>query len=221
GDSASDAYWDRVRDAWENGGQRKVVVKVPNEEVLNEVVAAGREAGLLVSTIRDAGRTQIAAGSKTVAAFGPGPESDCSLMSRQLSSSAPVATGRSCCLEDRSLDQVLAMAERQLSTAAVHYESLSPMVLASRVAALDDAFGWLVDHLPTMRPLLCLIKGEYDSCIRRLCRSLEVAALAANRLDLVDVEMAVKLEHARSQHDSVVVGGAVLQRPRVPDVPSG
>ncbi|KAF4659810.1 Gluconate transport-inducing protein [Perkinsus olseni] len=28
GDSASDAYWDRVRDAWENGGQRKVVVKV-------------------------------------------------------------------------------------------------------------------------------------------------------------------------------------------------
>lgn len=50
-------------------------VQVPNEEVLNEVVAAGREAGLLVSTIRDAGRTQIAAGSKTVAAFGPGPES--------------------------------------------------------------------------------------------------------------------------------------------------
>ncbi|EER05649.1 conserved hypothetical protein [Perkinsus marinus ATCC 50983] len=71
----SDAYWTRVKEAWENGGQRKVVVKVPNEEVLNEVVAAGREAGLLVSTIRDAGRTQIAAGSKTVAAFGPGPES--------------------------------------------------------------------------------------------------------------------------------------------------
>ncbi|KAF4719088.1 hypothetical protein FOZ62_025330, partial [Perkinsus olseni] len=125
-------------------------------------------------------------------------------MSRQLSSSAAVATGRSCCLEDRPLDQVLAMAERQLSTAAVHYESLSPTVLTSRVAALDDAFGWLVDHLPTVRPLLCLIKGEYDSCIRRLCRSLEVAALAANRLDLVDVEMAVKLEHVRSQHDSVV-----------------
>ncbi|KAF4679301.1 Gluconate transport-inducing protein [Perkinsus olseni] len=192
GDSASDAYWDRVRDAWENGGQRKVVVKVPNEEVLNEVVAAGREAGLLVSTIRDAGRTQIAAGSKTVAAFGPGPESaidEVKPVERLLSLAEP---------------QVLAMAERQLSTATVHYESLSPTVLTSRVAALDDAFGWLVDHLPTVRPLLCLIKGEYDSCIRRLCRSLEVAALAANRLDLLDVEMAVKLEHVRSQHDSVV-----------------
>ncbi|KAF4688482.1 Gluconate transport-inducing protein [Perkinsus olseni] len=171
GDSASDAYWDRVRDAWENGGQRKVVVKVPNEEVLNEVVAAGREAGLLVSTIRDAGRTQIAAGSKNRGSLRP---------------------------------RCWQWPERQLSTATVRHESLSPMVLTSRVAALDDAFGWLVDHLPTMRPLLCLIKGEYDSCIRRLCRSLEVAALAANRLDLVDVEMAVKLEHVRSQHDSVV-----------------
>lgn len=57
---------------WENIGQPKVVVKVNSEEELLAIAAASREKGLVTSIIRDAGRTQIAPGSKTVLGVGPG-----------------------------------------------------------------------------------------------------------------------------------------------------
>lgn len=57
---------------WENLGQPKVVVKVNSEEELLEIAALSRQKGLVTSIIRDAGRTQIAPGSKTVLGVGPG-----------------------------------------------------------------------------------------------------------------------------------------------------
>jgi len=59
---------------WECSGQQKVTVKVETEEELLTLLAKARSLGLVAAVIADAGRTQIAAGSKTVLAVGPGPE---------------------------------------------------------------------------------------------------------------------------------------------------
>uniref|UniRef100_A0AAV2JDW3 Peptidyl-tRNA hydrolase 2, mitochondrial n=1 Tax=Knipowitschia caucasica TaxID=637954 RepID=A0AAV2JDW3_KNICA len=58
---------------WEYCGQPKVVVKAPDEETLIDLLARAKEMGLPVSLIQDAGRTQIAPGSRTVLGIGPGP----------------------------------------------------------------------------------------------------------------------------------------------------
>lgn len=58
---------------WEYYGQPKVVVKVPDEDSLLEMLCHAKEVGLPVSLIQDAGRTQIAPGSRTVLGVGPGP----------------------------------------------------------------------------------------------------------------------------------------------------
>ena len=58
---------------WESCGQAKVVVKCEDENELLAIAQRSRELGLVTSLIRDAGRTQIAPGSKTVLGVGPGP----------------------------------------------------------------------------------------------------------------------------------------------------
>lgn len=58
---------------WEYCGQPKVVVKAPDEDTLIYLLGCAKEAGLTVSLIQDAGRTQIAPGSRTVLGIGPGP----------------------------------------------------------------------------------------------------------------------------------------------------
>jgi PTH2 family peptidyl-tRNA hydrolase len=59
-------------DQWEWQGSRKVVVKVGSEEELQQIVMTALDKGLFATTIRDAGKTQIAAGSMTVGVIGPG-----------------------------------------------------------------------------------------------------------------------------------------------------
>lgn len=49
-----------------------MVVKVESEEELLAIADIAKEKGIFTSIIRDAGRTQIAPGSKTVLAVGPG-----------------------------------------------------------------------------------------------------------------------------------------------------
>ncbi|KAF9102768.1 hypothetical protein BGX29_004203 [Mortierella sp. GBA35] len=58
---------------WEYFGQAKVTLKVDNEEDMLLLQAQAMSIGLAAHSIRDAGRTQIAAGSRTVLAVGPGP----------------------------------------------------------------------------------------------------------------------------------------------------
>ncbi|KAK2879806.1 peptidyl-tRNA hydrolase 2, mitochondrial isoform X2 [Channa argus] len=58
---------------WEYCGQPKVVVKAPDEDTLINLLSHAKEVGLPVSLIQDAGRTQIAPGSRTVLGIGPGP----------------------------------------------------------------------------------------------------------------------------------------------------
>ncbi|KAJ2785529.1 hypothetical protein H4R18_000474 [Coemansia javaensis] len=61
--------------AWEVTGQAKVVLRCESEDELMELQGKARSAGLVAQSIRDAGRTQIAAGSRTVLGIGPGPAS--------------------------------------------------------------------------------------------------------------------------------------------------
>ncbi|XP_040006209.1 peptidyl-tRNA hydrolase 2, mitochondrial isoform X2 [Xiphias gladius] len=58
---------------WEYHGQPKVVLKAPDEDTLLDLLGQAKEIGLPVSLIQDAGRTQIAPGSRTVLGIGPGP----------------------------------------------------------------------------------------------------------------------------------------------------
>ena len=60
---------------WERLGQAKIAVQVGGEEQLEELQARAMSLGLCARVIRDAGRTQIQAGSTTVLGVGPGPKS--------------------------------------------------------------------------------------------------------------------------------------------------
>ena len=57
---------------WEENNQPKIVLKVKTEEELISVYKQAYEKGLACDIIQDAGRTQIARGSKTVVGIGPG-----------------------------------------------------------------------------------------------------------------------------------------------------
>lgn len=57
---------------WEDCGQPKITLKVDGENELDDLVRRAKAAGIPAASIRDAGRTQVAAGTKTVAAIGPG-----------------------------------------------------------------------------------------------------------------------------------------------------
>jgi len=59
--------------AWERTGCAKVAVKCPTEEEMDELYAKALSMGIPCCFIEDAGRTQIAAGSRTVLGLGPAP----------------------------------------------------------------------------------------------------------------------------------------------------
>ncbi|KAI9188965.1 hypothetical protein H9P43_000387 [Blastocladiella emersonii ATCC 22665] len=62
-----------MADRWKRYGQAKITLKCNDENEMLELQAIARSLSLPAQSIRDAGRTQIAAGSRTVLAIGPGP----------------------------------------------------------------------------------------------------------------------------------------------------
>jgi len=60
---------------WERHGQAKIAVQVKSEEELLNLQARARQLGITAEVIQDAGRTQIASGSRTVLGVGPAPKS--------------------------------------------------------------------------------------------------------------------------------------------------
>ncbi len=64
----------KTRRAWKGGGQKKVVVKAPDESTLFELADKARRDGLPHAVIRDAGHTQLDSGTATTVAIGPGEE---------------------------------------------------------------------------------------------------------------------------------------------------
>ncbi|EKX53634.1 hypothetical protein GUITHDRAFT_64118, partial [Guillardia theta CCMP2712] len=59
---------------WEKFGQAKICVQCPTEDEMWEIAKKAGAKGLITYIVMDAGRTQIAAGSRTVLAIGPAPE---------------------------------------------------------------------------------------------------------------------------------------------------
>ncbi|KAK9683773.1 hypothetical protein RND81_10G163500 [Saponaria officinalis] len=57
---------------WEQCGQAKIVVTCKNLKEMNKLEQEAETIGLPTFVVADAGRTQVAAGSKTVLAIGPG-----------------------------------------------------------------------------------------------------------------------------------------------------
>ncbi|KAJ4306856.1 hypothetical protein N0V88_000227 [Collariella sp. IMI 366227] len=60
---------------WERNGQAKIAVQVKSEDELLELMGKARSLGVTAEVIADAGRTQIASGSRTVLGVGPAPKS--------------------------------------------------------------------------------------------------------------------------------------------------
>lgn len=58
---------------WEMSGQPKIVCRVDSEEEMAQVASKAQELGLITAVVRDAGRTQVVPGTKTVLGIGPGP----------------------------------------------------------------------------------------------------------------------------------------------------
>ncbi|KAG6544698.1 hypothetical protein Mapa_013888 [Marchantia paleacea] len=69
---------------WEDCGQPKIVVTCRNQHEMNELRAKAERAGLPCFTVADAGRTQVAAGSKTVLSIGPGAKTTIDNVTRHL-----------------------------------------------------------------------------------------------------------------------------------------
>lgn len=59
---------------WWGEGQKKIVLKVKSERELMELKRTAKEKGLLAIVIRDAGHTQIKAGTATALVIGPDEE---------------------------------------------------------------------------------------------------------------------------------------------------
>ncbi|GET85953.1 hypothetical protein, conserved [Leishmania tarentolae] len=73
--SPESASWVQWYDAWSASGCSKVALQCPDEAAMMALAKHARQVNLPHYVIRDAGRTQVAPGSKTVVAVGPGPKS--------------------------------------------------------------------------------------------------------------------------------------------------
>lgn len=60
---------------WEEGGEAKIVVKLPDAEAGMDIVKAAMMQDLNAYCVHDAGRTQVPRGSMTAVAVGPAPAS--------------------------------------------------------------------------------------------------------------------------------------------------
>ncbi len=61
-------------EAWEQTGQAKVTLKVESQDEMMQLVKKAKDFGVTAQYIRDAGRTQLAPNTVTVAAIGPAPK---------------------------------------------------------------------------------------------------------------------------------------------------
>ncbi len=67
------ADWREWVKAWLFRAQAKISLKVESEHMMDEICAAAIAAGLPCEVIEDAGRTEVAPGTRTVAGIGPCP----------------------------------------------------------------------------------------------------------------------------------------------------
>jgi PTH2 family peptidyl-tRNA hydrolase len=71
---AYEATDDRTAKTWKGDGAKKVVLKVEDERSLLDLADEARAQGLPHAVVRDAGHTQLDAGTVTALGIGPGDE---------------------------------------------------------------------------------------------------------------------------------------------------
>lgn len=76
--------WSEWLSTWLAAGSAKIALQCDSESALLELAKAAKESHVPHYVIRDAGRTQIAAGSKTVVVIGPAPKSKVDLLTGHL-----------------------------------------------------------------------------------------------------------------------------------------
>ena len=59
----------KMLEDWENNGTKKIAAKLKDEAAMNFLISKATDAGIEFYTVQDAGRTQVAAGSRTVIAL--------------------------------------------------------------------------------------------------------------------------------------------------------
>ena len=60
---------EKMLEDWENNGTKKIAAKLKDEAAMNLLISHATDAGIEFYTVQDAGRTQVAAGSRTVIAL--------------------------------------------------------------------------------------------------------------------------------------------------------
>ena len=65
---------DKMRNAWKNEGSKKVILKVGGEMELRNLYETAKKLKISAALIRDAGATEIPAGTMTCVGFGPDEE---------------------------------------------------------------------------------------------------------------------------------------------------
>ncbi|MFB6196784.1 MAG: peptidyl-tRNA hydrolase Pth2, partial [Halobacteriaceae archaeon] len=65
-----------VQNTWTNEGATKVVLQVEGEDELMELATRARTSDIPHATVKDAGRTQLAPGTRTALGIGPAPDED-------------------------------------------------------------------------------------------------------------------------------------------------
>ncbi len=70
----AERYYKDWADNWFKEGQKKVAVKVDNEQTLMEIAMKAKIADLPFAIINDAGLTELTPGTTTVIGIGPAPE---------------------------------------------------------------------------------------------------------------------------------------------------
>lgn len=66
----------KTLDHYMTRGARKIVCQVPDEDALRRLFGEAQAAGLIATLIKDAGHTEIPAGTVTVVGIGPGGRED-------------------------------------------------------------------------------------------------------------------------------------------------
>ncbi|XP_034173423.1 peptidyl-tRNA hydrolase 2, mitochondrial isoform X1 [Osmia lignaria lignaria] len=60
--------------SWLSQGQPKIVLRISNEQELMLLARSARKTGLIISIIKDAGKTQLIPGTISTLGIGPGPK---------------------------------------------------------------------------------------------------------------------------------------------------
>lgn len=74
-----------ARNAWKDGGQKKIVLKVDSKNELLDLADQARRNGVPHAVIRDAGHTQLDPGTVTTLAVGPAREAQVDAVTSDLS----------------------------------------------------------------------------------------------------------------------------------------